>query len=355
MFLSRIGAGALAPALFAALLAGHPAGPADAAEDEGLGEGLVNPGFHSQPAWFKSSFLDLREDVAEAGAEGRRVLLYFYQDGCPYCARLLQDNLGQKALAERTRANFDVIAINIWGDREVTDLGGRSVTEKTFSAGLGVQFTPTLLFLDENGAVALRINGYFTPHKYAVALDYAAPGGGKPASFRTFLAERAPAPASGELHPQPFFSPPPHQLDRSHAAADRPLAVLFEQRACPACDELHTEAFTRPEVRAALERFQVVQLDMWSDTPVMTPAGERTTARQWADRLGIQYAPTLVFFDVSGREVFRNEAYLRPFHLVNGLRYVADGAYREQPSFQRYLQGRTEAMRERGESVDLWE
>ena len=30
------------------------------------------------------------------------------------------------------------------------------------------------------------------------------------------------------------------------------------------------------------------------------------------------------------------------------------GAYRSEPSFQRYLQGRADAMRQRGEPVELW-
>ena len=85
---------------------------------------MVNPGYHNKPSWFKESFLDLREDVQEATENKKRVLLYFYQDGCPYCARLLQDNLGQKKLADKTRKYFDVIAINMWGDKEVTGLNG---------------------------------------------------------------------------------------------------------------------------------------------------------------------------------------------------------------------------------------
>ena len=36
-----------------------------------------------QPAWFKDSFLDVREDIAEATKSGRRLMLYFHQDGCP--------------------------------------------------------------------------------------------------------------------------------------------------------------------------------------------------------------------------------------------------------------------------------
>jgi thioredoxin-related protein len=65
-------------------------------------------------------------------------------------------------------------------------------------------------------------------------------------------------------------------------------------------------------------------------------------------------APTMVLFDNSGREVLRTEAYLRPFHLAGSLEYVSSGAYRSEPSFQRFLQAKTEAMRHRGEKVDLW-
>ncbi|HED15273.1 MAG TPA: hypothetical protein ENI64_00415 [Gammaproteobacteria bacterium] len=54
----------------------------------------------------------------------------FYQDGCPYCKKLLQDNFGQKAIADKTQKHFDVIAVNMWGDREVTDLNGNATTEK---------------------------------------------------------------------------------------------------------------------------------------------------------------------------------------------------------------------------------
>ena len=100
-----------------------------AAEGEGLDEGMTNPGYHDKPDWFKLSFLDIREDINEAAQQNKRVMLYFYQDGCPYCAKLLQDNFGQKEIAEKTRNKFDVIAINMWGDREVTDLKGYMLSE----------------------------------------------------------------------------------------------------------------------------------------------------------------------------------------------------------------------------------
>ena len=92
------------------------------AAEAALEAGMMNPGYHEQPAWFKQSFLDLREDVAEATAGGKRLMLYFYQDGCPYCQKLLETNFALRDIVDKTRATLDVVSINIWGDREVTDL-----------------------------------------------------------------------------------------------------------------------------------------------------------------------------------------------------------------------------------------
>jgi hypothetical protein len=51
--------------------------------------------------------------------------------------------------------------------------------------------------------------------------------------------------------------------------------------------------------------------------------------------------------------VLRLESFLRPHHVAAALDYVASGAYRSEPSFQRYIRSRTDAMRARGERVDL--
>ena len=90
------------------------------ATEEKLQAGMVNPGYEEKPPWFKDSFLDIREDVAETAASGKRLILYFYQDGCPYCTKLLKDNFGNREIAQKTQQHFEVIAINMWGDREVT-------------------------------------------------------------------------------------------------------------------------------------------------------------------------------------------------------------------------------------------
>lgn len=313
----------------------------------------VNTGYHEQPAWFKNSFLDLREDVAEAAVAHRRVILYFYQDGCPYCKKLLEDNFGQRAISDKTRKHFDVIAINMWGDREVTGLDGKPSTEKRFAQTFKVMFTPTLLFLDERGGVVLRVNGYYPPHKFTTALDYVAGHRERGMSYHEYLAKFAPPPARGALHQEPYFLKPPYRLAQTLRTGKGRLLVLFEQKQCAACDELHRDVFQRRETRALLDKFDVVLLDMWAPTPLQTPDGRDTTAAAWARTLNVDYVPAMVFFDRSGKEVFRAEAYLKAFHVQSVLDYVGSGAYLRQPSFQRYIEARADALRKRGVKIDL--
>ncbi len=327
--------------------------PVQAAEG-GLDAGMVNPGYHEQPSWFKTSFLDLRDDIAEAKASGKRVMLFFYQDGCPYCGKLLRDNFSQRVIAEKSQQYFDVIAINMWGDREVTDLKGATSTEKHFAEQMRVMFTPTLLFLDEQGGVALRVNGYYAPHKFLAALDYVGQHKETQGSFADYYQLLAATPAYGKLHDGPFLIKT-SQLNSLMDKDNKPLMVLFEQRECPACDELHNDVFTRKETQEQLARLNVVLLDMWSNDAVTTPEGKSTTVRAWAHQLNINYAPTMVFFDNTGKEVFRAEAYLKSFHLQSVMDYVASGAYREQPNFQRYIEGRADRLRAQGVQINLME
>ncbi len=323
-----------------------------AAQEGALDAGLVNPGHVDKPAWFKSSFLDLRDDVAEASEAGKRVVLYFYQDGCPYCEKLVNTNFAQRDIEQKTRQHFDVVAINMWGDATVTDLAGNEVSEKQFAVDLKVQFTPTLLFLDESGELALRTNGYYPPHKFSTALDYVIEKREGKERFADYLAARNPQKARGKLHIGKDYLPPPYALQRK--AGDRPLLVLFEQHDCAACDEMHGEALRRPESNKLLKQFDVVLLDIWSKQPLTTPDGRQLPTNQWVKELGIQYAPSMLFIDDKGREIFRAEAYLRPFHTQSVLEYVATNAYRTQPEFQRFVQDRADHMREQGIVVDLW-
>jgi thioredoxin-related protein len=306
-----------------------------------LGVQAQVPGSHAIgiPAWFSETLLEFPEEVRDAARERKRLLLYFGQDGCPYCKALMQTNFTQRTIVEKSRKHFVAIALNIWGDREVQWTDGRRMSEKELARTLSIQYTPTLLFLDEKGAIVARLNGYYPPHRFAAALDYAAGLAGRGARFEEFMKTAVKESASPKLHDQPFFRKLPVELK-----GPKPVALLFETPYCSGCDELHGEGFNRPEVRELLDRFDVYRL---------TLDDRRDAAGTWSGALRVAYTPTIVFFD-GGKDVFRIESYLRPFHLASALEYVASKAYRTEPSFQRYIQARADRMRERGQNVDLW-
>lgn len=304
------------------------------------------------PKWFTESFLDFPDDVRDAAREGKRLMLYFGQDGCPYCKALMKVNFGEKDIVEKTRRHFVAIALNIWGDREVTWLDRRRMSEKELARVLGVQYTPTLLFLDEKGAVALRLNGYQPPERFRIALDYVAGRHETKEPYAEFAARRTGAGRAGELASQPFFE---KGTDLARAARrGKPLLAIFEQKGCRECAEMHREGFSRPEIRELLGRFSVAQLDLGGARALVAPDGTVSNEREWAKDLRVGYAPTFVFFDEKGAEAFRAEGYVRPFHLASALEYVASGAYRREPNFQRYVQKRADEQRAAGKAVDLW-
>ena len=308
------------------------------------------------PDWFKDSFLDLGEDIKEASENGKRLAILFTQDGCPYCNALVERNFAQKDIKEKAQKHFDFIAINMWGNRDVTDINGNQYVEKTFASSLKVQFTPTVLFFNEKGEVVLRVNGYHSPQRFNIDLDYVANHKEKELTYRDYAKANRPAVmANKKMNKQAFFSKAGFDFSKATRKGNsRPFAVFFEQKDCPACDLLHNKVIPDKILQGVMKKFDVFQLDMWSKTPVLTPSGKKITAKQWAKELNVQYAPSIVVFNTSSEEIIRSEAFFKVFHTQGIFNYVLDEGYKKEPSFQRYLAAYAEHFREQGTDVNIW-
>lgn len=306
------------------------------------------------PDWFKDSFLEFKDDVAEAAEAGKRLAIVFHQDNCPYCNLLVERNLSQHDIQQQMKDKLEVVAINMWGSRELISVAGKTYTERDFSAALRVQYTPTILFFNEAGKLALRLNGLLEPAEFKRALNYVTEKQETKLSYSAYVAANRVESASSELNIQAFFDAPPYDLSLPDTGYDKPVAVFFEQTACPNCDKLHKNVLTDPDTKTVIEQFKNIQLDMWSDTPITTPQGEQITAKKWAEKLAINYAPSIVLFDKQGKEIIRIEAAFKAFHTQSTFDYVLGEAYKTQPNFQTYISHRADVIRESGKDVDLW-
>jgi len=140
-----LGLGGLSAALAADPVLPPPSGPvlprmAPLRTDDGL----------YRQSWFQLSFLDLRDDFADAKAGGKRLAVLFEQRGCVYCASLHNDVLAARYINDYVRENFAVVQLDLWGAREVTDFDGSVLAERALAERWGVIFTPTIVFFKDD-------------------------------------------------------------------------------------------------------------------------------------------------------------------------------------------------------------
>lgn len=304
------------------------------------------PSHSGFPSWFKQSFYDLREDLAEARSAGKLgILLFLSEANCSYCQIFLSTTFREPDIRKRVGQHFDVLGFEVVNDIALTDLQGQTLPMKQFVAREKAYVTPTLIFLRHDGRRLLQIAGYYPPERFRGVLDYLLDGHDERETLALFLARREVA-SRGSADPirrdAELFAAPPYALDRRAAPAQRPLLVLLERPGCEACAQFHRNVLVDPAIRALVKKFESIQLDISDDhTPVLTPAGERLSARKWAEQLAVADAPSLLFFDEKGREVFRLESELLRNRTEGSMQLVLEKGYLDEPQLQRWRRSKT--------------
>lgn len=308
-------------------------------------KGKVSGGLaHSYPDWFKDSFLDFKEDASEAAEEGKHTILFMSLNGCPYCARMLSETFVEdRALMEK---DFDTIGLNIRGDRMVSRDGENEISEKQLARKMKVRFTPTTVFLDENAKTVFRINGYWDPAQFRIALAYVSSKSYETMTISQFSKSR---------DQEKIWNFQNHQLFSTRtdfSQKEKPLLVLFEDAGCSACGELHDKMLARDDVKQVLKTYDFVRLDARSDKKIIDNEGNETTAENWAVKLGISTSPTFIAFD-DGEERQRFDGLLYSHHFVSILAFVSGKHYLIFENWLRYNSARTQEVLESGKNIDL--
>jgi thioredoxin-related protein len=105
-------------------------------------------GLHIAP-WIEETFLDLREDLAEATANNQRLMVLIEQRGCIYCTRMHEEVWVIPDILQMLEEEFYIIRINMHGSTEVTDFDGEVMEERQIARRWRNMFTPTILFFPE--------------------------------------------------------------------------------------------------------------------------------------------------------------------------------------------------------------
>lgn len=143
--------------------------------------------------WYVESFLDLAEDEAAARGKGKAFALQWSQRGCPLCKRLHTDYFADPAIETFVREHFDVVHLDIYGSREVTDFDGETLSEKTLAGRYAVRATPTFQFFAARGgkvAEVARMPGLLPKPEFLDMFRYVEAGAYESTGFEAWLAAR---------------------------------------------------------------------------------------------------------------------------------------------------------------------
>jgi thioredoxin-related protein len=140
---------------------------------------LGDDGLH-KPEWLRTTFKDMAEDLEEANTEGKRLLIIFEQRGCIYCTKMHEEIFPLPEITKIIEENYFVVQMNLFGDEEVIDFDGTTMSEKDMAVRWGVVFTPTMMFMPEkidasktlaqNAAVTMP--GAFGKHTTAALFNF---------------------------------------------------------------------------------------------------------------------------------------------------------------------------------------
>ena len=308
---------------------------------------VVGGAEHDMPSWFKLSFLDISDDAQEAAKNNKHLMLFLDLDGCPYCAKMLHDSFFPKnKTSDFIKAHFDVVQIRLTGDRDVTWDDDTTMSEKAFAKKMKVYFTPTMLFLAGDKNIVARVDGYRSPENFLNILKYVNGKYYKKMKLDVFL-DKVKNKNLYKLKPNKLFS---NITDLSKIST--PLAVILEDGSCTQCDYLHNVTFKNKDVAKQLKKYTIVRLDASSSKPIIDVSGHKTTPKEMALKMNLNYRPTILLYNQKKLQL-TIDALLYSFHLKERLRYVSGEYYKKYKTYHEYSQMRKAQLLKEGATINL--
>lgn len=165
------------------------------------------------------------------------------------------------------------------------------------------------------------------------------------------------------LHKEDWFSLTFRDVAEDIATAKeegKRLVMIFEQRGCIYCAQMHEKILSDPEVADFIKaNFKVVQYNMFGDEEVTDLDGEVLTEKTAARKWGYVFTPTLVFLPEDAPEgvgvaeaaVATMPGAFGKWTFLNMFKWVKEKGYAGDEHFQKYHARIINELREAGRLV----
>jgi len=111
-------------------------------------------------------------------------------------------------------------------------------------------------------------------------------------------------------------------------AGKKGLIINYETDGCSYCKLFLDTTLKQDDIVARIRRhFDMLGLDMFDDSEMTDFDGRPTTIKAFVKAQGVQFTPTVIFYDPLGRPVFRAHGYYDPERFRLALDYVLSNQY----------------------------
>jgi thioredoxin-related protein len=124
----------------------------------------------------------------------------------------------------------------------------------------------------------------------------------------------------------------PADLADARKAGKQAVFAMYMWDDCPYCERMKLDVLSLPEVqRYYRERFLPLMVDTRGSVPITDFNGRHTTEKAFSTDQGVKVTPTLAFYDLSGRPLYRHVGEIRDARTMIRLgEFVSSGAYKTQ-------------------------
>jgi thioredoxin-related protein len=119
---------------------------------------------------------DYQSEIKALAGEGKLLVLFFKQAGCPYCDKMRVRVHPSAKVMKYFTDHFVMMESDIKGNLDVVMPDGTKGTERDFAKKIRVRATPVFVFYDKDGTTALRTTGFLDSKRFYLAGKYIVEG-----------------------------------------------------------------------------------------------------------------------------------------------------------------------------------
>lgn len=127
-------------------------------------------------------------------------------------------------------------------------------------------------------------------------------------------------------------------LTEAHSDGKRGLMILFTTEGCSYCDRFIRTSLGNTDIANQVQaNFSSVGLEIFNDAEMISPEGASFSVKQFAEQQGVQFSPSLLFFDGNGNRLLRLIGYQSPERFSHAIEYLS-GGHDSRVSFAKYME-----------------